>query len=114
MSPTQRTLAEMRKRGSQLVAITEHWNPFAHIRQDLYGIVDILAIHDGKTIAVQTTSGSNVSARISKMEESPAIDHLRSAGWTILVHGWRKVKVKRGGKATRWELREVDISSKKS
>lgn len=110
MSPTQRSLAEMRGRGCQLVAVTEHWNSFAKIRQDLFGILDLVCIQDGRTIGVQTTSGSNVSARHEKMEASPALRHLRDAGWTILIHGWRKVKVKRGGKAMRWELREVDIT----
>lgn len=94
-----------------MVAVTEHWNSFAKIRQDLYGIIDILCVHNGKTIGLQTTSGSNVSARQTKMEESPALRHLREAGWIILIHGWRKVKVKRGGKAMKWELREVDITN---
>lgn len=109
-SPTQRSLAEMRGRGCQLVAVTEHWNPFAHIRQDLFGILDLVCVKDGKTIGVQTTSGSKVAARRDKMESSQAIAPLREAGWILLIHGWRKVKVKRGGKAMTWELRELDIS----
>lgn len=112
MSPTQRSLAEMKKRGCKLVQVVEHWNSFAKIRQDLFGIVDVLCIIDGQTVAVQTTSGGNVAARKAKMEASPSIAHLRRAGWTILIHGWRKVKVKRGGKAMVWELRELDITKK--
>ncbi len=100
----------MKKRGCELVQVVEHWNPFAHIRQDLFGIVDILCIRGSDTIAVQATSGTNVSARVNKMKDSDALLSLQCAGWKVLVHGWRKVKVKRGGKAVRWELREVNLS----
>lgn len=110
ISPTQRSLAHMREQGFDLVQVVEHWNPHAFIRQDLFGIIDILGIKGEETVAVQTTSGSAVSARIRKMQESEALPFLRKAGWRILVHGWRKIKVTRGGIATKWELREVDIS----
>lgn len=93
----------------QLVEVTERWNPFAKIRQDLFTFVDILCIRDGVTIAVQTTSGSNVSARIEKIQDSEQLAHLRKAGWRVEVHGWRKVKP-RGEKRPRWECRIVDIS----
>ena len=91
-SPTQKTLARLRKENYDLVAITERWNPFARIRQDLFGIIDILAIHKGDTIAIQVTSYSNISARVKKITESPSIGFIRDAGWTILVEGWKKEK----------------------
>ena len=91
-SPTMRTLARLRKENYDLVAITERWNPFARIRQDLFGIIDILAIHKGDTIAIQVTSYSNISARVQKITESPSIGFIRDAGWTILVEGWKKEK----------------------
>ena len=99
-SPTQRSLKLMRDQG-YLCAIVEHWNAFARIRQDLYGFVDVLCIKDGKTVAVQTTSYSNVSARIKKIRELESYPIVRSAGWEIVVHGWRK------NKSNRWEVREV-------
>ena len=102
ISPTQNTLKRLRGDGC-LAAVVEHWNSHARIRQDLFGIIDILAVCGSETIAVQCTSYSNVSARIKKMEESDAIGKLREAGWTILVHGWHKKK-------NRWQCREVDIS----
>ena len=91
-SPTQKTLARLRKENYDLVAITEHWNSFARIRQDLFGIIDILAIHKGDTIAIQVTSYSNISARVKKITESPSIGFIRDAGLTILVEGWKKEK----------------------
>jgi len=91
-SPTQRTLARLKKENYDLIAITERWNPFAKIRQDLFGCIDILAIKDGDTVAIQVTSYSNISARVNKITESSALPFLRSAGWTILCEGWKKEK----------------------
>lgn len=103
MSPTQRTLAELKKRGYR-VAIVERWNQWARIRQDLFGIVDVLAIGNGETLAVQCTSGSNVAARVAKIAEAEATPDMRKAGWKIAVWGWRK------NSAGKWTLREVDCS----
>ena len=92
VSPTQRTLKRLRDSGDYpLIAIVEHWNAFAKIRQDLFGIIDLLAIDNkGNTVGLQITSYSNISARIKKMESSDAISHLRDANWVLLVEGWHK------------------------
>jgi len=99
-SPTKRSLKLMRDQG-YLCEVTERWNPFAKIRQDLFNFVDILCIKDGKTVAVQTTSYSNMSARIKKIKELDTYPIVRSAGWEIVVHGWKK------DKAGKWMVREV-------
>ena len=103
-SPTQRSLAYLRQEGCDLVQVVERWNPHARVRQDLFGVIDILAIREGETIGVQATSAANVSSRVRKLEDSDALGALRAAGWTILVHGWRK------GSNGRWQLKEVDLS----
>jgi len=102
MSPTQRTLAQLRAAGYPLVQVVERWNPYARVRQDLFGIIDVVAV-GADIVAVQTTSGSNVAARVAKITESEALPILRRAGIRVLVHGWRKVR-------GRWQLREVDLS----
>jgi hypothetical protein len=91
-SPTQRTLARLRKENCDLVEVCERWCAFSRRRKDLFGIIDILAIHKGDTIAIQVTSYSNIGARVKKITESPALPFLRDAGWTILVEGWKKEK----------------------
>jgi hypothetical protein len=101
-SPTQRTLKHLRDAGYPLVQVVERWNPHARVRQDLFGIVDVLAV-GADIVGVQATSASNLSARIAKITESPAGPILRKAGVRVFVHGWRKVK-------ERWTLREVDVS----
>jgi carbonic anhydrase len=103
VTPTQRSLKHLRDAG-YMVAIVEKWNPHARIRQDLFGVLDLVAIRDGETLGVQTTSGSNVAARVKKLAESESVPRLRKAGWAIHVHGWRK------GSNGRWALREVDCS----
>ena len=102
-SPTQRSLKHMRSIG-YTAAITEHWNNYAHIRQDLFGFVDILAIGPQGTVAVQTTSDGNLSARRKKLLALPAVDVAKSAGWSVVLHGWGK----KGGRGKRklWVLRE--------
>ena len=102
-SPTSRTLRRLRAEG-WMAAVVERWNPHARIRQDLFGILDIVAIRDGETLGVQATSGSNVARRVEKLTDSEALYALRAAGWRVEVWGWRK---RANG---RWEPRIVDVS----
>lgn len=108
-SPTQLSLAALRAEG-YTAQVVERWNPYARIRQDLFGFVDIVAIRDGETLGVQTTSASCMSARVRKIADAEHLAVVRAAGWRIEVHGWRKRKVKRDGKAERWRCRVVDVS----
>jgi len=103
MSPTQRSKKHMEDRG-YTVAIVERWNPYARIRQDLFGFVDLLCIGNGETVAVQATSGSNVASRVKKICEHENVGAVRKAGWRIVVQGWRK------DSKGRYVLREVDCS----
>ena len=102
-SPTKLTLRHLREQG-YTCEVVEVWNPHARIRQDLFGIIDVLALKGDETLAVQTTSAKNVPARVRKIAESEHIAAIREAGWRIHVHGWEKVD-------HRWTLkREVDGS----
>jgi hypothetical protein len=101
-SPTQRSLEYLRDQG-YLCAIVEHWNPFARIRQDLWGWADILAIRKDEVLAVQVTA-SAVSDRIKKIEASETLPKVREAGIRIEVHGHRK------NAAGKYVMRIVDLS----
>jgi len=102
-SPTQRTLARLKKENYDLVEIVEHYNFFSKKRHDCFSILDIIAIKDKDTYGIQVTSYSNVSARVKKITESVALGPLRKANWTILVEGWHK-------KDKKWVSRIVDLS----
>jgi Holliday junction resolvase-like predicted endonuclease len=104
-SPTQRSLKLLRDEG-YTAQVVERWNPHARVRQDLFGIIDIVAIkvlesNATNIVGVQTTSKSNMSARINKIKESAEAALWSSAGGLLLVHGWAKNKSKR------WEVRAV-------
>lgn len=69
-SPTQKTMYRLRVLGYH-PAIVERWNPHARIRQDLLGFIDVLALGQGETIAIQTCSRGDVAARRTKILEHP-------------------------------------------
>jgi hypothetical protein len=90
MTPTQKSLRLLRARGG-LVEKVEHWNSFARRRQDLFGFGDILHVTGDVVTIVQTTSLSNMSARLKKIRDSQAaVMWLESPHRSIEVHGWKK------------------------
>jgi len=100
-SPTQRTLQHLRKAGYPLVQVVEKWNPHARVRQDLFGIIDVLAVGPDGILAVQCTSADHVAHRLAKLRASTALPVLKRAGFAVHVHGWRKRRP-----SGRWVLRE--------
>lgn len=108
-SPTENSLAVL-KAQCWICEVVEKWVPRLNIRKDLFGFIDILCVKDGQTLAVQTTSDSNVSARVRKITESEFLPEVRKAGWLVHVHGWRKAPKVKGGKAQIWKQRVVDLS----
>lgn len=85
-----------------LVAIVEHYNSFTKRKHDLFGCIDLLAIGAGETIAVQTTSKSNMAARRHKIQESDAYPEMIRSGWKIQIHGWYKDK-------NRWQCKVEEL-----
>lgn len=107
MTPTQRTLAECRKRG-YVCQVVEKWNPHAKVRQDLFGVIDILAITPDGILGIQACAGSSHAARADKCRAEPRVSAWLSAGARLAVWSWSK----RGKRAERklWALREEAIS----
>lgn len=109
-SPTQRSTKHLRELG-YLVAKVEQRLPIPgkFVTKDCFGWGDLLAVHPTLGIAlVQTTSGSNLAARLTKAKgiAGPLIAWL-TAGGRLLAHGWAK----RGprGQPKVWTLREVVV-----
>lgn len=102
-SPTQRSLKYLRDQGFE-VGIVERYNAASQTRHDLFGFIDLVCLDGETTIGIQVTSASNMSARVKKIVECPALPAVRKAGWKIVVQGWRK------NSKGRWILREVDVS----
>lgn len=108
MTPTARTLAKLRTDG-YTAEVVERWNAYTRTRHDLFNAIDILAVRGSETLGIQCTSASNVSARLFKLRRNEHLPALQAAGWNVQVWGWGKHKVKRGGKAIRWDCRIVDL-----
>lgn len=103
MSPLQRSIALMKSRG-YIVAIVEHWNQWAKIRQDLFGFIDLLCIkgytaarysenqEDAGIVGVQVTGLGGWHPHLKKIKDSPIYPIFKDAGGRVLLHGWRKLK----------------------
>jgi len=91
----------LRERGYQ-VAPVERWNAFTKKKHDLFGCIDLLAIGNGETVAVQVTSKSNLAARRHKIEEAEAYPEMLRSKWRVILHGWFK-------EGNRWQLKEVEL-----
>ena len=110
LSPTSRTLEYLRSLG-WVVDKVEQFNPHAGKfgqRKDMFGFGDLIAMGEGSIIAVQSC-GQAFSAHHKKITEDEYVAPnarlwLKNGGRLLLV-GWRKVKLKRGGKAMRWQPR---------
>jgi hypothetical protein len=102
MTPSQRTVKHLREQG-YMVANVEHYNAFTRRKHDLFGVIDLLAIGNGETLAVQVTSKSNMSARIRKIEESEALPEMLRSNWRVIVHGWWKAT------NGRYQLKEMEF-----
>lgn len=109
MTPTQRSLTHLRSNGFT-ACVVEKWIPQIRRRKDAFNFADIIAVKVGQigTTYVQTTSGSNVSSRVSKIQGTAEAGIVLASGNRIVVHGWRRVGAR--GKRKLWELREVEIN----
>lgn len=107
ISNTSRTLAYVRGKGWE-ADIVERFLPYAGKfgqRKDLFGFADIVAMGEGKVYAIQSC-GQSFSEHDKKITQNEvvapkALQWVESGGVLLLI-GWRKVKLKRGGKAMRW------------
>jgi hypothetical protein len=102
MTPSQRTIAHLKELGYK-TANVEHYSFYTKRRHDLYGCIDILAVGNCETLAVQVTSKSNMSSRIKKIQESEYLAEMLRSNWRVIVHGWWK------NKSNRFELKEFEF-----
>jgi hypothetical protein len=105
LSPTQRTLKALREKEYR-VGIVERFIGPLNIRVDLFHILDLIAIRPGEILGVQSCGQSFSEHHRKLTQEHPdaCLDWLE-AGGKLELWGWRKLKVKRGGKAMVWTPR---------
>ena len=88
-SPTARSLKYLRDNG-YTAQVVEKFNSFTKQRNDLFKCIDIVAIKPGEILGVQSTSGSNHSARVVKSCGIPELHTWFQAGGKFVVHSWAK------------------------
>jgi hypothetical protein len=107
-SPTSRTLAKLKELGFT-AAITERWNSFARIRQDLFGFVDLVAVHPNAGIYfIQACAGASHAARRAKVLAEPRAATVVAAGGRVEVISWAKQGGR--GEVKRWQWRREDLT----
>lgn len=111
MSPTQRTIRELKNLGRRC-GIVERFNAHvgpAGIRQDLFGIIDVVALDPQQgVVGIQCCAGSGFRAHLEKIlveHAQETEDWLTTPGTSLELWAWRKLKKVRGGKAMVWRPR---------
>jgi len=100
MTNTQRTLKYLKEQG-YTCGMVEKWNPHVKIRQDLFGIIDIIAMQRGILIGVQSCAGSGHAAHRNKIYASPHYEIWRTCAPLWLI-SWTK-------KNNRWQMRLEEL-----
>ena len=110
LSPTQRSLRALRQRGL-IAAIVEKFNAYAGphgLRQDLFGIIDVLALDPVHGVVGVQSCGNSFSAhrrKILEQRQQETVEWLSTPGTSFELWAWRKVKLRRGSLALRWKPR---------
>ncbi len=88
MSPTARSLALLRSEG-YTAQVVEYFNRFSKTRKDLFGCIDIVAVHPELGIlGVQATTGAHHAERLKKAKGCNIGPWLHQAGFE--VWSWSK------------------------
>lgn len=104
MSPISRSKQFLEKQGYKVWIVEQTIRiPGRTFKRDLFNGFDLLCVKDSETLAVQTTTLSNLGSRLEKLAANVYMPDLRKAGWMLNAHGWRKLK-------TGWTAKIVDVS----
>lgn len=113
MTPTQRTIKALRAKGMKC-GIVEKWNRFVPranggmgVRQDLFGIIDIIALDPERGVVGVQSTGQDFAGHHKKLtgeRASECIMWLSTPGTCLELWGWRKLKP-RGSSRPKWEPR---------
>lgn len=105
-----KTLQYFRNKGL-LIGNVERFNAFSGRKSDLFYIMDFIAISDKETIAIQSC-GSDFAPHVVKLfvhERENTVKWLSNPSRSLILIGWRKTKMVRGGKRFTYTPRIWDI-----
>ncbi len=112
MSTAARTMKEVRKQG-RTVDMAQRWvvvpgHPAGGFRKDLFGFIDLVVLDPTQGIIGVQACGADFKAHQRTIKDSKVTENALewlACGGKVELWGWRKVKVKRGGKAMIWSPR---------
>ncbi len=107
-SPTQRSLKLLRDEG-YTAQVVEKFNMFAHVRQDLFNFIDIVAIRkDVKgVLGIQTTVQAAGANHMKKIKATTTYKTWLAGGNQIELHCWAKRG--KAGKRKLWTVNRTEI-----
>jgi len=119
LSNVQRTIAWLKDQGITC-CVVERWipnpkHPGGGFKLDFLNIIDLIALSKADGIVGYQVCGTDYAPhykKITEEHEESTREWLDSGGRLILI-GWRKLKVTRGGKAMRWTPRIEEITLEK-
>lgn len=117
LKPTQRTLRALRDQG-RIVDVCERWIvnpkvPGGGFRKDLFGFIDLVVLDPEQGIVGIQSCGQSFKAHLDKIMDSDCTEYVIEwlrCGAQLELWGWRKVKLKKGGKAMVWRPRVKQIT----
>jgi hypothetical protein len=119
--PLQRSKAYLEEKGWH-TWIVEHWNSFAHVRQDCFGLHDLVAVrHDSNGVWGVNATAEDVQGHVRKYlngylhpkkGQQPPNPHLPvwlAAGNRFSIFSWGKRNMDGRGSRKVWTLRIVEF-----
>jgi len=120
MRPMARTLKLFREHGF-VIGVVERHVPGINIKHDFLACIDAIALTPSSKIIGVQVFGSDYSSHFHKILNGKSPDSyngllawLKNGNTEYIFIGWRKLKLKRGGKALRWTPRPSLIRLNKS
>ncbi len=111
MTYMQRSLKYLKELGYHC-GVVERFIYQARINIDLFNIIDVISLTERGVLGVQVC-GYDFAEHKSKImheEAENTVKWLSTPNTELLLIGWRKLKVKRGGRAMVWKPRIADIT----
>lgn len=111
--PTQRTLDYIREHyPDAFIDKVERWIaseklPGGGVRKDLFGIIDLVAIREGKIVGIQCSGYTAIKKHVDKIEEAPEAMAWLLAGGILEVWGFKKTRI---GKQIRYLPKVVPVT----
>ncbi|MCM8788044.1 MAG: hypothetical protein NC935_08365 [Candidatus Omnitrophica bacterium] len=101
----QKTRDWLKEKYNAIVGNVEFFNRYSGKKLDLFNLFDTLAIFNHAIYGIQITSSNNFAIHHRKMIENKNLFFWLDTEAFAWLISWSKKKIKRGGKAYKWEAK---------